>query len=229
MFKLGANKKQSQQAPDNAQNASGVSDSDGKTNQDARKKSKGLLPYILGGIAVGICLLIIGTAGLVAYDRATNPIWHPEWSEEESSSEEDVQAEEESAEESEQQAESEQKEAADETAAEQQSSQPAASEPVAQHDFECDYFYVDVSDAWKDNFVVEETEPNKSYTFSIQLDGGLLPTTMVEVDYTGGTLSGHQEELGPTSDGHTIQLAHAATPFISGKITDSGGATITLK
>ena len=32
-----------------------------------------LVPYILAGIGVGLCLLVIASAGLVAYDRATRP------------------------------------------------------------------------------------------------------------------------------------------------------------
>ena len=38
-------------------------------------RKHGILPYVLAGVAVGIALLTIGTAGLVAYDRATNPAW----------------------------------------------------------------------------------------------------------------------------------------------------------
>lgn len=32
-----------------------------------------LVPYVLAGIGVGLCLLVIASAGLVAYDRATRP------------------------------------------------------------------------------------------------------------------------------------------------------------
>lgn len=38
-------------------------------------RGHGVLPYALAGVAVGLALLTIGTAGLVAYDRATSPAW----------------------------------------------------------------------------------------------------------------------------------------------------------
>ncbi|WP_428379597.1 hypothetical protein [Olsenella sp. Marseille-QA0557] len=229
MIKLARKKTHDQQLSEGMPAVSKTSESQDMKDEGTQHETKSLLPYILSGIAVGVCLLIIGTAGLVAYDRATNPIWHPEEesattdsADQDAATDEDASSEEGEA--------STDAATTDDAAAEAVNAEEATSaEQTTQHAYECDYYYVDVSDAWKDSFEVEEQGGEGNCTFSISLDGGLLPMTTVAIDQSDARLSGHQEDVGTTSDGHTVTLAHAATPFITGKITPEGGATITLK
>ena len=102
-------------------------------------------------------------------------------------------------------------------------------ETAPQHDYECEYFYVDVSDAWRGTFQVEESASSDGTLvvgFSVQLPGGVLPTTWVRVGESEGTPA--DEVLGTTSDGKEVTMEHGASPFIQ-PITENGGATITLK
>lgn len=196
--------------------------SSGAPTGDAPRKH-GILPYVLAGVAVGIALLTIGTAGLVAYDRATNPAWQQpadgagEGEPGQTADEDEADADETDAKDD------AEAEGSDEAPAEGQPAEEApAADPAPQesHYFECEYFYVDVSDDWAQDTTAEQIGDNE-WNFSHHEEPYLYITV---VTTNPEPQSGHQWLVGTTSDGTEVWGNDAANGFFR-----DGKATITLK
>ena len=91
--------------------------------------------------------------------------------------------------------------------------------PQEQHFWECEYFYIDVPDAWQQGTLVRvgNGEWNFSYPSGPYVNMTILTTSSTPI-------SGHHWLVGTTSGGVQIWANDAATGFFG-----SGKATITLK
>lgn len=92
-------------------------------------------------------------------------------------------------------------------------------EPAVTHDYECDYFYVDVPDAWQTGTILEEGEGSWNFAHP---EGQYVNATVLTTD--PNPMSGHQWLVGTTSDGTRIWGNDAATGFFG-----EGKGTIALK
>lgn len=158
-----------------------------------------LVPYVLAGIGVGLCLLVIASAGIVAYDRATRPA-PQEVAEQDDPAEKDTDA------------------PADAAAVTDEAPEPEPA-PEESHYYECDYFYVDVPDAWQDGTIVEEDEGSWSFAHP---EGQYVNQTILTTDPS--PISGRHWLAGTASDGTQVWANDAATGFFG-----EGKGTITLK
>lgn len=178
--------------------------------------AKKLVPYVFAGVGLGLCLLVIAAAGFVAYGRATAPAPQEIAAESDNTTGEEATDAEKDAEAP---ADAETpSDSATEPAAEP-ASEPAPA-PAISHFYECDYFYVDVPDAWRTGTTAED---NGDGTWSFaHPEGQYVNQTILSLD--PAPLSGHHGLVGTTSDGTQIWANGAATGFFG-----DGKATITLK
>lgn len=156
-----------------------------------------LVPYVLAGVGVGLCLLVIASAGLVAHDRATRPAPR-EVAARDAPAEKDADAP---------------------AGAAASTDEAPAPEPEESHYYECDYFYVDVPDAWQTGTILEEGEGSWNFAHP---EGQYVNATVLTTD--PNPMSGHQWLVGTTSDGTRIWGNDAATGFFG-----EGKGTIALK
>ena len=185
-----------------------------ETSVDAFGRKHGILPYVLAGMAVGLALLTIGTAGLVAYDRATNPVWQQPAADaagDVSADYADVVGEEAGP------------SGEDEASAAGTEAAPAEKPaPQESHYFECEYFYVDVPESWQQGTNVEQTDAGE-WNFS-HPEGNYVNQTIVTTSSDPMSGPNYHWLIGTTSDGTELWANDAATGFFG-----DGKATITLK
>lgn len=160
-----------------------------------------LVPYVLAGIGVGLCLLVIASAGLVAYDRATRPA-PQEAVAQDDPVERDTDVPED-----------------DSPASDEEPAPEPEPAPEESHYYECDYFYVDVPDAWQTGTIVEEDEGSWSFAHP---EGQYVNQTILTTDPS--PISGRHWLAGTASDGTQVWANDAATGFFG-----EGKGTITLK
>ena len=169
-----------------------------------------LVPYILAGIGVGLCLLVIASAGLVAYDRATRP------------APQEVAAQGEPPRRTQMSPRTPRRRP---TRHPHQSRSPHLSpnpHTAASHYYECDYFYVDVPDSWQQETTAEQSGDGEWRFY--HHDGQYLYMTIILTSPEPQSGPDHHWLVGSTSDGTQIWANDAATGFFG-----EGKASITLK
>ena len=169
-----------------------------------------LVPYVLAGVGVGLCLLVIASAGLVAYDRATRPAPR-EVAAQDVPAEKDADAPAGAA------------ASTDEAPAPEPEPTPEPEPaPAASHYYECDYFYVDVPDSWQQETTAEQSGDGEWRFY--HHDGQYLYMTIILTSPEPQSGPDHHWLVGSTSDSTQIWANDAATGFFG-----EGKASITLK